>query len=76
MIINKKQTLNAVERRNHNLYQCSKLVQKEYKSWHDIVRTAIHWESCKRFVFDYPIKWNKHSVIGTLGVGNLLSSFF
>lgn len=73
MIINKKQTVNAVERQKHNLCQCSKLIQTEYKSWHDRVRTEIYWKSCKRVVFDYPIKWNKHkfaSVLGASGWNN------
>ncbi len=32
--------------------ECSKLIQKEYKSRHDRVRKEIHWELCKRLKFD------------------------
>ena len=40
--------------------ECSKLVQKEYKTRHDWVRKMIHWELCKKFKFDHTTKWYGH----------------
>ena len=44
---------------NH-ISECSKLVQKEYKTRHDWVEKVIHWELCKKLNFDLTIKWNMH----------------
>ena len=35
--------------------ECSKVVQKEYKTRHDWKEKVIHWELCKRFNFDHTI---------------------
>ena len=43
---------------NHIISKCSKLAQKEYKTWHDWVGKVIHWELCKNF--DYKNKWYIH----------------
>ena len=42
---------------NHIIRKCSKLAQKEYKTRHDWVGKAIHYEICKRFKFDHTNKW-------------------
>ena len=34
---------------HHIISECSKLVQKEYKTRHDWVGKVIHWEMCKTF---------------------------
>ena len=41
---------------NHIISQCSRLVQKEYKTRHDWVGKVIHWEMCKKFKFDHTNK--------------------
>ena len=37
--------------------ECSKFVQKEYKTRHDWVEKMIHWELCKRFKLEQTNKW-------------------
>ena len=44
---------------NH-ISECSKLVQKEYKTRHDWVCKATYWEMCKKFRFDHTNKWHMH----------------
>ena len=34
---------------NHTISECSKLEKKEYKTRHDWMGNAIHWEQCKKF---------------------------
>ena len=46
---------------NYILSECSKLVQKEYKTRHDWVGKVIHWEMCKKFEFDHTNKWYMHN---------------
>ena len=46
---------------NHIISKCSKLVQREYKTWHDWVGKVIHWELCKKFIFDFTNKWYMHN---------------
>ena len=46
---------------NHIISECSKLVQKEYKTRHDWVGKVIHWEMCKKSKFDHPNKWYMHN---------------
>ena len=41
--------------------ECSKLTLKEYKTRHDWVGKVIHWEICKKFVFDHTNKWYMHN---------------
>ena len=43
--------VNRDETINHIISECSKLAQKEYKSWHDWVGKVIHWELCKKFKY-------------------------
>ena len=38
---------------NHILNKCSKLAQKEYKTWHDCVGKMIHRDLCRKFEFDH-----------------------
>ena len=40
---------------NHIINECSKLVQKEYKTKHDWVGKVIQCESCKRMKFDHSL---------------------
>ena len=42
---------------NHIISECSKLVQKEYKTRNDWVGKVIHWEMSKKFKFDHKNKW-------------------
>ena len=42
---------------NYTTSECSKLVQNEYKTRHDIVGKEIHWEMCKKLKFDHTNKW-------------------
>ena len=46
---------------NHIISECSKLVQKEYKTRHDWVGKVIHWEMCKKFQFNHTNKWYIHN---------------
>ena len=45
---------------NHIISECSKLAQ-QYKTRHDWVGKAIHWEMCKKFQFDHTNKWYMHN---------------
>ena len=42
---------------NHIISECSKLMQKEYKTRHDWVGKVILWEMCKKSKFDHTNKW-------------------
>ena len=46
---------NRGEMINHIISTCSKLAQKEYKTWHDLVGKVIHRGLRKKF--DYSNKW-------------------
>ena len=46
--------------------ECSKLVQKEYKTRHDWVVKVIHREMCKKFKFDYTNIWYMHNLASVL----------
>ena len=43
------------------MQQCSKLVQKEYKTRYDWVGKGIHWEMCEKLKIDQTNKWYKHN---------------
>ena len=45
---------------NH-ISECSNLALKEYKARHDWVGKVIHWEMCKKFIFDHDNKWYMHN---------------
>ena len=49
------------KRINHIISECSKLSQREYKTWHDWVSKGIHWELWKKFKFDHMNKWHMHN---------------
>ena len=53
---------------DHIISKCSKLTEKDYKTRHDWVGKAIHWESCKKFKFDYTNKWYMHNPTSVLVV--------
>ena len=57
--------------------ECSKLVQKEYKTRHDWVGKVIHWELCKKLKFDHAKKWYMHNPASVLenGTHKLLWDF-
>ena len=42
---------------DHNVCECSKLAQKQYKTRHEWVGKVIHWELCKKFNFDHMNKY-------------------
>ena len=42
------------------IWECRKLVQKEYKTKYEWVGKMIHWKFCKRLKFDYASKWHMH----------------
>ena len=46
---------------NYIKSECSKFVQREYKTRHDWVGNVIHWELCKKFKFDHTNKWYMHN---------------
>ncbi len=52
---------------NHIISECSKLVQKEYKTRHDWVSKVIHWELCKKLKFDHTNKWYMHNTESVQG---------
>ena len=47
---------------NHILSECSKLVQKQYKTRHDWVWKLTQWELCKKFKFKHTNKWYMHNL--------------
>ena len=38
---------------NHNINECRKLAQEEFKARHDWVGKVINWEICKKFKIDH-----------------------
>ena len=48
------------ETTNH-ITECSKLVEKEYKTRHDYLGKMIHWKLCKKFEFDDTNNWYMHN---------------
>ena len=42
---------------NHMIRECCNLTRKEYKPRYDWVGKVIHWEMCKKFIFDHTNKW-------------------
>ena len=42
--------------------KCSKLAQKDNKARHQWVGKEIHWEQCKKFIFDHTNKWYMHNL--------------
>ena len=50
----------ADETGNH-ISECSKIVQKEYKTMFDWVRKVIYWELCKGLKFDHNTTWNMYN---------------
>ena len=46
---------------NHIISECSKSVQKEYKTRHDWVDKVIHWDTRKKLKFDYTNKYHMHN---------------
>ena len=46
---------------NYIIRECSKLVQKEYKTRHEWVGKVIHWEMCKKLKFYHTNKWYMHN---------------
>ena len=45
---------------NYIISEYSKLVQKEYKTWHDWVGKVIYLELCKKLKYDHMNKWYMH----------------
>ena len=52
---------------NHIISECSKLVQKKYKTRYAFVGKVINWEMCNKFKFDYTNKWYMHNLELVLG---------
>ena len=52
---------NRDETINHIINECSKLVQKEYKTRHNWVGKVINWEMCQKFKSDHTNKWYMHN---------------
>ena len=50
---------------NH-ISECSKLVQKEYKTRHNWVGKGIHWVMYEKFKFDHTNKWYMHKPVSVL----------
>ena len=48
------------ETNKHIISECSKLVQKKYKSRHNWVGKGIHRELCKKLKFEHTTKWYMH----------------
>ena len=46
---------------NHIISECSKLAQNENKARHDWVGKLVHWEMCRKFLFDHTNKWYMHN---------------
>ena len=44
----------------HVISQCKMLAETEYKSRHDNIAKAVHWELCKKNGLDYVEKWYDH----------------
>ena len=47
---------------NNIISECSKLVQKEYKTRHDWMGKVTHWELYKKLKFDHTNKWYMHNL--------------
>ena len=57
---------NRDETISHIISKCSKLAQKEYKTWYDCVGKVIHCELCKKLKCDQTNKSYKHNPISVL----------
>ena len=54
---------------SHNVSECKKLTQNEYKKWrHDKVAAVIHWHLCHKFGFPCGSKNYEHIVDNTIAV--------
>ena len=51
-------------------------MQREYKTIHDWVGKVIHWESYKKFKFDYTNKWYMHNLESVLENATQISRVF
>ena len=51
---------------NHIISECSKLLQKEYKTRHDWVVKVNHWELCKKFKSYHTNKWYRDNPTSVL----------
>ena len=56
---------------NHIISECSKSVQKEYKTRQDWDRKVIYWEMCKKLKFDHTNKWYIHNPASVIENGTL-----
>ena len=59
---------------NHIISEYNKSAQKEFKMKHDWVGKVMHWEMCKKFIFDHTNKWYMHNPAPVLenNIHNLL----
>ena len=46
--------------------ECSNLAQKESKTRNNCVGKVIHWQFCKKFIFDHTNKWYMHKPASAL----------
>ena len=52
---------------SHNVAECKKLTQREYKMWrHDKVGQVIHWKLCHKFNIPCKDKWYDHDPEGII----------
>ena len=51
---------------NHIISECSKLVQKKYKTRHEWVGKGINWKLCKKLKADHRKKWYMHNPASVL----------
>ena len=65
---NKEETIRLI------ISDYSKLALKEYKTRHDWLGKAIHWELSKKFEFDHMNKWYMHNPESVLE--NEMKKFF
>ena len=50
----------VVETVRHIVCEILVMAQREYKRRHEWVGRKIHWEACRKIVFDVNEKWCKH----------------
>ena len=50
----------------HIISERSKLAQKQYKTTRDWVGKGIHWEVCKKFIFDHRNQWYMYNPVAVL----------
>ena len=51
---------------SHIVNECGKFAEKEYKRWHDRVRSYVDWQFCEKLGFNRARVWYEHEPESTV----------